>query len=211
MVDVVIIDYGMGNIHSVYKSVLKVIDKKSTVRVSNSLIDIKNCTHVVFPGQGAASECMANIAKQLNIDELKSVISQKPFLGICMGLQVLMSNSEENQGTNCLDIIEGTVLSLKSKLDESFKIPHMGWNKVNQSMNHPLWNNIPNNSFFYFVHSYAVVPTDTNNIMSTTEYGIKFTSAISKDNLVAVQFHPEKSSAPGLKLLENFIGWDGNV
>ena len=87
----------------------------------------------------------------------------------------------------------------------------MGWNKVNLYMNHPLWNNIPNNSFFYFVHSYAVVPTDTNNIMSTTEYGIKFTSAISKDNLVAVQFHPEKSSAPGLKLLENFIGWDGNV
>ena len=111
MVDVVIIDYGMGNIHSVYKSVLKVIDKKSTVRVSSSLVDIKNSTHIVFPGQGAASECMANIAKQLNIDELKSVISQKPFLGICMGLQVLMSNSEENQGTNCLNIIEGTVMS----------------------------------------------------------------------------------------------------
>ena len=211
MVDIVIIDYGMGNIHSVYKSVLKVIDKKSKVRVSSSLVDIKNSTHIVFPGQGAASECMANIAKQLNIDELKSVISQKPFLGICMGLQVLMSNSEENQGTNCLNIIEGTVMSLKSKLDESFKIPHMGWNKVNQSMNHPLWNNIPDNSFFYFVHSYAVEPTCTQDIMSSTEYGINFTSAIAKDNIVAVQFHPEKSSMPGLKLLKNFIGWDGNV
>jgi len=211
MVDIVIIDYGMGNIHSVYKSVLKVIDKKSKVRVSSSLVDIKNSTHIVFPGQGAASECMANIAKQLNIDELKSVISQKPFLGICMGLQVLMSNSEENQGTNCLNIIEGTVMSLKSKLDESFKIPHMGWNKVNQSMNHPLWNNIPDNSFFYFVHSYAVEPTYTQDIMSSTEYGINFTSAIAKDNIVAVQFHPEKSSMPGLKLLKNFIGWDGNV
>ena len=211
MVDVVIIDYGMGNIHSVYKSVVKVIDKKSKVRVSGSLVDIKNCTHIVFPGQGAASECTANIAKQLNTDELKSVISQKPFLGICMGLQILMSDSEENQGTNCLDIIEGSVMSLKNKLDESFKIPHMGWNKVNQSMNHPLWNSIPNNSFFYFVHSYAVEPTHTEDIMSTTEYGINFTSAIAKDNLVAVQFHPEKSSTPGLKLLENFIGWDGNV
>ena len=211
MVDIVIIDYGMGNIHSVYKSVLKVIDKKSKVRVSSSLVDIKNSTHIVFPGQGAASECMANIAKQLNIDELKSVISQKPFLGICMGLQVLMSNSEENQGTNCLNIIEGTVMSLKNKLDESFKIPHMGWNKVNQSMNHPLWNNIPDNSFFYFVHSYAVEPTCTQDIMSSTEYGINFTSAIAKDNIVAVQFHPEKSSMPGLKLLKNFIGWDGNV
>ena len=211
MVNVVIIDYGMGNIHSVYKSVLKVIDKKSTVRVSSSLVDIKNSTHIVFPGQGAASECMVNITKRLNIDELKSVISQKPFLGICMGLQVLMSNSEENQGTNCLNIIEGTVMSLKSKLDESFKIPHMGWNKVNQSMNHPLWNNIPDNSFFYFVHSYAVEPTYTQDIMSSTEYGINFTSAIAKDNIVAVQFHPEKSSMPGLKLLKNFIGWDGNV
>ena len=211
MVDVVIIDYGMGNIHSVYKSVLKVIDKKSTVRVSSSLVDIKNSTHIVFPGQGAASECMVNITKRLNIDELKSVISQKPFLGICMGLQVLMSNSEENQGTNCLNIIEGTVMSLKNKLDESFKIPHMGWNKVNQSINHPLWNNIPDNTFFYFVHSYAVEPTCTQDIMSSTEYGINFTSAIAKDNIVAVQFHPEKSSMPGLKLLKNFIGWDGNV
>ena len=154
---------------------------------------------------------MVNITKRLNIDELKSVISQKPFLGICMGLQVLMSNSEENQGTNCLNIIEGTVMSLKNKLDESFKIPHMGWNKVNQSINHPLWNNIPDNSFFYFVHSYAVEPTCTQDIMSSTEYGINFTSAIAKDNIVAVQFHPEKSSTPGLKLLENFIGWDGNV
>tara|TARA_B100001564_G_scaffold307270_1_gene277082 strand:+ start:102 stop:737 length:636 start_codon:yes stop_codon:yes gene_type:complete len=211
MVNVVIIDYGMGNIHSVYKSVLKVIDKKSTVRVSSSLVDIKNSTHIVFPGQGAASECMVNITKRLNIDELKSVISQKPFLGICMGLQVLMSNSEENQGTNCLNIIEGTVMSLKNKLDESFKIPHMGWNKVNQSIIHPLWNNIPDNSFFYFVHSYAVEPTYTQDIMSSTEYGINFTSAIAKDNIVAVQFHPEKSSMPGLKLLKNFIGWDGNV
>ena len=211
MVDIVIIDYGMGNIHSVYKSVLKVIDKKSKVRVSGSLVDIKNCTHIVFPGQGAASECQANITKRLNIDELKSAISQKPFLGICMGLQVLMSNSEENQGTNCLNIIEGTVMSLKNKLDESFKIPHMGWNKVNQSINHPLWNNIPDNTFFYFVHSYAVEPTCTQDIMSSTEYGINFTSAIAKDNIVAVQFHPEKSSMPGLKLLKNFIGWDGNV
>ena len=211
MADVVIIDYGMGNIHSVYKSVLKVIGKKSTVRVSNSLIDIKNSTHIIFPGQGAALECMANIAKQLNIDELKSIISQKPFLGICMGLQVLMTQSEENQGTNCLDIIDGTVISLKHKLDVSFKIPHMGWNMVNQSKEHPLWNNISNNSFFYFVHSYAVEPTNIKDIMSTTEYGINFTSAIAKDNLVAVQFHPEKSSTPGLKLLENFVGWDGNI
>ena len=135
-----------------------------------SLKDIKNCTHIVFPGQGAASECMSNIEKQLNIDELRAIISQKPFLGICMGLQILMSRSEENQGTSCLDIIDGTVISLKSKLDQSFKIPHMGWNKVNQSMTNPLCNSIPNNSFFYFVHSYADEQTHTEYIMSTTEY-----------------------------------------
>jgi glutamine amidotransferase len=211
MAEVVIIDYGMGNIHSVHKSILKVIDKNSTVRVSSSLKDIKKCSHIVFPGQGAASECMNNIEKLLDIDDLKILIRQKPFLGICMGLQVLMSKSEENDGTNCLGIIDGAVTGLKNKINDSFKIPHMGWNKVNQNQKHPLWKKISDESFFYFVHSYVVQPVKKNEILSTTEYGINFTSAVSKDNLVAVQFHPEKSSKSGLQLLDNFVNWDGII
>ena len=209
MADVVIIDYGMGNIHSVYKSLVKVIDKNSNVKVSNSLNDIKNSSHIVFPGQGAASECMSNISNHFDIIELKNVISQKPFLGICMGLQVLMSNSEENEGTECLDLIDGNVISLKLQIDSLLKIPHMGWNKVYQNQNHPIWNNIKNNSFFYFVHSYVVNPDNKKNTMSTTEYGIKFTSSVCRDNIVAVQFHPEKSSQLGLELLNNFVTWNG--
>ena len=209
MADVVIIDYGMGNIHSVYKSLVKVIDKNSNVKVSNSLNDIKNSSHIVFPGQGAASECMSNISSHFDIIELKNVISQKPFLGICMGLQVLMSNSEENEGTECLDLIDGNVISLKLQIDSLLKIPHMGWNKVYQNQNHPIWNNIKNNSFFYFVHSYVVNPDNKKNTMSTTEYGIKFTSSVCRDNIIAVQFHPEKSSQLGLELLSNFVSWNG--
>ena len=209
MADVVIIDYGMGNIHSVYKSLVKVIDKNSNVKVSNSLNDIKNSSHIVFPGQGAASECMSNISSHFDIIELKNVISQKPFLGICMGLQVLMSTSEENEGTECLDVIDGNVISLKLQIDSLLKIPHMGWNKVYQNQNHPIWNNIKNNSFFYFVHSYVVNPDNKKNTMSTTEYGIKFTSSVCRDNIIAVQFHPEKSSQLGLELLSNFVSWNG--
>ena len=209
MADVVIIDYGMGNIHSVYKSLVKVIDKNSNVKVSNSLNDIKNSSHIVFPGQGAASECMSNISNHFDIIELKNEISQKPFLGICMGLQVLMSTSEENEGTECLDVIDGNVISLKLQIDSLLKIPHMGWNKVYQNQNHPIWNNIKNNSFFYFVHSYVVNPDNKKNTMSTTEYGIKFTSSVCRDNIIAVQFHPEKSSQLGLELLSNFVSWNG--
>jgi glutamine amidotransferase len=209
MAEVVIIDYGMGNLHSVYKSLVKVADKSSKIKISNSIEDIKNSSHIIFPGQGAASECMSSIKKHYDVVELKHLISQKPFLGICMGLQVLMSNSDENDGVNCLDVIDGSVLSFKSKIGKSLKTPHMGWNKVQQKKTHPVWSGIPDHSFFYFVHSYFVKPTDINDSISTTEYGIHFTSSIARDNLVAVQFHPEKSSEPGLSLLKNFISWDG--
>jgi len=209
MAEVVIIDYGMGNIHSVYKSLVKVVDKNSKIKISNSINDIKNSSHIIFPGQGAASECMSSIKKRYDVVELKNLISQKPFLGICMGLQVLMSNSDENNGVNCLDVIDGSVLSFKNKIGKSLKIPHMGWNKVQQNKTHPIWSGIPDNSFFYFVHSYYVEPADINDSISMTEYGINFTSSIARDNLTAVQFHPEKSSEPGLSLLRNFISWDG--
>ena len=211
MADIAIIDYGMGNVHSVCKALNKVLDKNSTVKISNSLNDLSDCSHIVFPGQGAASECMINIDKNLDIIEFKKIILQKPFLGICMGLQVLMTHSEENEGSNCLNILDGKVLSIERKMNSNLKVPHMGWNKVKQENKHPLWNNIPDGAFFYFVHSYFVKPLDKSNILSTTNYDLDFASALYKDNIAAVQFHPEKSSKMGLRLLENFINWNGEI
>ena len=128
-----------------------------------------------------------------------------------MGLQVLMTHSDENQGSACLNILEGNVLSLKSKIDTKLKIPHMGWNKIKQENRHPLWNNIPDETFFYFVHSYYVEPSNKLNILATTNYSLDFASALYRDNIAAVQFHPEKSSKMGLRLLENFINWNGEI
>lgn len=211
MADIAIIDYGMGNVHSVQKALNKVLDKNSKIKITNSLNDLLDCSHIVFPGQGAASECMINIDKNLDIVEFKKIILQKPFLGICMGLQVLMTHSEENKGSNCLNILDGKVLSIKRKMNSNLKVPHMGWNKVKQEKKHPLWNNIPDESFFYFVHSYFVEPSNKSNILSTTNYDLDFASALYKDNIAAVQFHPEKSSKMGLRLLENFINWGGEI
>ena len=211
MANIAIIDYGMGNVHSVQKALNKVLDKNSKTKITNSLNDLLDCSHIVFPGQGAASECMINIDKNLDIVEFKKIISQKPFLGICMGLQVLMTHSEENEGSNCLNILDGKVLSIKRKMNSNLKVPHMGWNKVKQESKHPLWSNIPDGAFFYFVHSYFVKPLDKSNILSTTNYDLDFASALYKDNIAAVQFHPEKSSKMGLRLLENFINWNGEI
>jgi len=211
MADIVIIDYGMGNVHSVHKALNKVLDKNSKIKITNSLNDLLDCSHIVFPGQGAASECMMNINKNLDIVEFKKIILQKPFLGICMGLQVLMTHSEENEGSDCLNILDGKVLSIKRKMNANLKIPHMGWNKIKQENKHPLWDNIPDESFFYFVHSYFVEPSNKLNILSTTNYDFDFASALYKDNIAAVQFHPEKSSKMGLRLLENFINWNGEI
>jgi len=211
MANIVIIDYGMGNVHSVAKALTNILDKKSKVKISKSISEIKKSTHIVFPGQGAVSECMSSIHKNFEINELKEIIKQKPFLGICMGLQVLMGSSTENNGVSCLDIIDGEVLSISDKLDNNLKIPHMGWSEVAQQNNHPLWSDIKDKSYFYFVHSYYVAPNKKNDILATTSYGFDFVSAIARENMVAVQFHPEKSSKTGLKLLQNFLNWDGVI
>ena len=212
MAEIAIIDYGMGNLHSVAKALNYVVDRKSKVKITNSLDEIRKASHIVFPGQGAVSECMSNIMNKFSLEEFNVLIHDKPFLGICMGLQVLMTSSVENNGVECLNLFEGRVLSLESilnKKNNKLKIPHMGWNTVHKESNHVIWNDIENDSFFYFVHSYYVEPNNENFILGKTLYGIEFVSAIYKDNIVAVQFHPEKSSKTGLKFLENFIKWDG--
>tara|TARA_Y100000748_G_C15483528_1_gene483850 strand:- start:409 stop:1032 length:624 start_codon:yes stop_codon:yes gene_type:complete len=200
-----VIDYGMGNIHSVAKALYKVCGKEHKVVITDSIKEIDSSDKIVFPGQGAAKSCMDNLQSKFDTVKLKELISRKPFLGICMGLQILMTFSEEDD-TECLNIFDGRVQRIQSSKDD-LKLPHMGWSRVNFIRDSVLRDQINNDTFFYFVHSYHVSTASQDDIMSYTEYGRKFISALQKDNIVAVQFHPEKSSTNGLKLLNNFIKW----
>ena len=213
MQTIAVVDYGMGNLRSVAKAVEHVAGREARVLLSSDVKEISAADRIIFPGQGAARECMRALDRHNLRETLHAAVANKPFLGICMGLQVLMSSSHENQGTACLDVIPGTVDyfgGIPEFDSSSFKIPHMGWNRVRQRRKHPLWKDVPDNTRFYFVHSYYVNPQDADVIAGMTEYGSKqFTSAISRGNLFAVQFHPEKSAAYGLQVLRNFVNWNG--
>ena len=202
---IAIIDYGMSNLSSVVKATKYVAPNDSVIVTSNSG-EINNADKVIFPGQGAAKNCMESIYDQ-NLDKIiKKSSQEKPFLGICMGMQVLMSYSEENAGTNCLGIFEGKVKKFKTRKDAKIKIPHMGWNRVLKKNDHPIWHKIKDESYFYFVHSYFIDLLDKSAVIGETEYGGTFPSVIAKNNIVAIQGHPEKSSYAGLQFLKNFIG-----
>lgn len=210
---IAIVDYGMGNLRSVSQALEHVAQDGQHVVVSSDAAVIAEAERVVFPGQGAARDCM----RQIKDSGLDSVVLQaahdKPFLGICMGMQVLMAHSEENQGIDCLKLYAGDVrafadASLQPQM-RSLKIPHMGWNGVAQKQRHPLWQSIADGSRFYFVHSYYVDPKDSSLVAGITEYGIEFVSVIARDNVFAAQFHPEKSAHDGLQLLKNFCRWNG--
>ena len=202
---IAIIDYGMSNLSSVVKAT-KYVAPNDSVLVTSSPSEINNADKVIFPGQGAAKNCMKSIYDQ-NLDKIiKKSSQEKPFLGICMGMQVLMSYSEENAGTNCLGIFEGKVKKFKTKKDEKIKIPHMGWNRVLKKNDHPIWHKIKDESYFYFVHSYFIDLLDKSAVIGETKYGDTFSSVIAKNNIVAIQGHPEKSSYIGLQFLKNFIG-----
>jgi len=208
---ITVIDYGMGNLRSVAKAVEHVADKHDVVHVTDNPELILNADRVVFPGQGAARDCMAAISDHHLNKAVLEAAENKPFLGICMGLQVLMGFSDENQGTELLGLIPGSVKHFPASTDatgDKLKIPQMGWNRVKQQQPHPLWQGIDDDSRFYFVHSYYIDPVDTSLIAGSTDYGVQFASAIARDNLFATQFHPEKSAAAGLQLLKNFINWD---
>ena len=195
----------MSNLSSVVKAT-KYIAPNDSVIVTSSPKEIDNADKVIFPGQGAAKNCMESIYDQ-NLDKIiKENSQEKPFLGICMGMQVLMSYSEENAGTNCLDIFEGKVKKFKTRKDVKIKIPHMGWNRVLKKSDHPIWHKIKDESYFYFVHSYFIDLSDKSAVIGETEYGGTFSSVIAKNNIVAIQGHPEKSSYTGLQFLKNFIG-----
>jgi glutamine amidotransferase len=211
---IAVVDYGMGNLRSVDKALEHVARSGQKVRITSSAAEIAEADRVVFPGQGAARDCMRELKERDLIAPVRQAAKEKPFLGICMGLQVLMSHSEENNGVDCMDLFKGEVRFFgkalnRNKSAEPLKIPHMGWNNVTQTVSHPLWHGIKQGSRFYFVHSYYVDPVDEAIVAGETEYDIVFTSAIACDNLFAVQFHPEKSAADGLQLLKNFAQWDG--
>ena len=203
MQTIAIVDYGMGNVRSVQKALEFVAPNDHCILTNDSKI-INDSDRVVFPGQGAMGACMEALQENGLIEVLKVASKEKPFLGICLGLQLLFDHSEENNGTDGLSIIPGEVLKFKNN---ELKIPHMGWNEVKQIKNHPLWHNIDNNSRFYSVHSYFVNETDSSCVTGITNYGENFTSAIAKDKLFAVQFHPEKSQTDGLQFLKNFTNW----
>ena len=200
---IAIIDYGMGNVRSVQKAIEHVAPNDNVILTDNADL-INQADRIVFPGQGAMGACMQALNEHGLAEVIKKAAHEKPFLGICLGLQLLFDHSEENFGTEGLGIIPGNVVKFsKSEL----KIPHMGWNTVNQSIDHPLWHNIEDNARFYSVHSYYVSEADTSVVAGTTDYGVDFTCAVAKDNMFAVQFHPEKSQHDGLQLLTNFINW----
>ncbi len=208
---IVVIDYGMGNLRSVSKAIEHVADADDKVYVTDDPELIKSADRVVFPGQGAARDCMAAISEHHLNQAVLEAAHNKPFLGICMGLQVLMEFSEENDGTKLLGLFPGKVRHFPEGVDEHgqrMKIPHMGWNRVQQLNPHPLWEGIEQNSRFYFVHSYYVDPENSGLTAGTTDYSATFASVIARDNLFATQFHPEKSADAGLRLLQNFINWD---
>ncbi len=197
---VAVVDYGMGNLRSVAKA-LEVVGFPE-VSVTSSKEDILSSDAVVFPGQGAFRKAMENLKSLGLIEVLKEVIlSQKPFFGICLGLQLLFERSHEHGITSGLGILPGEVRLLPT----SVKLPHIGWNQVRISRDSSLFRGIEDGEYFYFVHSYCVVPQDERVIASVTDYGTDFVSAIERENLWAVQFHPEKSQKKGLAILKNFL------
>ena len=191
----------MGNLHSVSKALETVADSEKII-ISSDLGVIKASDKIVFPGVGAIKDCMAAFSEDLKETVLEE-IGKKPTLAICVGMQMLLESSEENEGVNGLNILDGKVTKIKS-LDK-IKVPHMGWNKVKFLKDHFLFKNIPDSSFFYFVHSYCCLSSE--DALTETEHGENFISSLAKDNIFAVQFHPEKSQTVGLDLYKNFLDW----
>lgn len=210
---VVVIDYGMGNLRSVSKALEHVADGKWQVQVSADIDIIAAADRIVFPGQGAMRDCMGELRAHGLCDIVRKIAAEKPFLGICMGLQVLLEVSAEDPDTPGFGILAGNVNRfpiphLDPHTGQRLKVPHMGWNQVYTCRDHPLWSAIDNGERFYFVHSYFVQPEQHSIVAAHTDYGVTFASAIAKDNLFAVQFHPEKSQRAGLQLLANFLQWN---
>lgn len=215
-IDIAVVDYGMGNLRSVSKA-LEHVAPELTVAVTSDPKVVEQAERIVFPGQGAMPDCVRELTEKGLKDIVVAATKEKPFLGICIGLQMLFTHSEEGDVAG-LNVFEGQVKRFqKAKMigsnGEKLKVPHMGWNHVHQATqhkDHPLWQNIDDETRFYYVHSYYVEPVAQALTAGTTDYPETFTGAIAKDNVFAVQFHPEKSAQAGLQLLRNFTQWQPN-
>ena len=212
---IAIIDYGMGNLHSVLKSVLFVVQhtkSPATAFLTHNPEEVLSADKVIFPGQGAMPDCMKSLQHSGLGDAVAISLKNKPFFGICVGAQLLFEKSEEGN-TQGLGHFSGSVKRFNQPLQDKngnrLKVPHMGWNTVRQCQNHPLFNGLSDNAHFYFVHSYYFAPDDKNIILGESEYPTPFACIVGKDNVFATQFHTEKSGDNGLLLLKNFIEWNG--
>jgi glutamine amidotransferase len=205
---IAVIDYGMGNLRSVSKA-LEHVAPRARIEVSSDPKQVLAADKVVFPGQGAMPDCMRELDSRGLREAVLDSARHRPFLGICIGLQMLFEHSEEGD-VEGLKVLPGRVRRFRREDmgDARYKVPHMGWNEVEQAQEHPLWRGISDRERFYFVHSYYAVPADRSLVSGTTRYGLVFSSAVARENIFAVQFHPEKSHSSGLKLLSNFIEWN---
>lgn len=208
---IVVVDYGMGNLRSVAQA-LRYVAPEADVRISGELADIKSADRLVLPGQGAMPDCMRCLRESGLQEAVVESSRTKPLFGVCVGEQLLFDWSEEGD-TPGIGLLPGKVVRfrLEGRLQEDgsrFKVPQMGWNRVRQTLSHPLWNGIADDSYFYFVHSYYAVPADAHHTAGETVYGNAFACAVAKDNIFATQFHPEKSATAGLQLYKNFVHWN---
>jgi glutamine amidotransferase len=214
---IAIVDYGMGNLRSVYQAFHHVAPD-ANVLIARKPEEILAAERVVLPGQGAMPDCMKHLEESGLLEALLDAAKNKPLLGVCVGEQMLLDRSAEVRAadnapwTTCLGLIPGEVrrFELAGQLQadgSAYKVPHMGWNQVRQDREHPIWDGIPDMTSFYFVHSYYVVPQRAEDIAGSTQYGDWFTSALARDNIFATQFHPEKSAEYGLRLYKNFVSW----
>ena len=208
---IAIINYNAGNITSVARALQNI---GHDFVITDEAKKLEVASHVIFPGVGAAGEAMAYL-REKNLDVwLKNYIKTgKPLLGICLGTQIILDYSEENE-TDCIGLVDGSTKRFPDKLTsegQTLKIPHMGWNSVTFRRSHPVFQDISPDAEFYFVHSYYPAPSDESAVLGVTDYGMKFCSVLAKENLVAMQFHPEKSGRPGLQILRNFCAWRGNA
>lgn len=208
---IIVVDYGMGNLRSVAQA-LRHVAPEADVRISGEVAELRSADRIVLPGQGAMPDCMRCLRESGLQEALLEASRSKPLLGVCVGEQMLFDRSEEGD-TPGLGLLPGKVkrFELSGILQEDgsrFKVPQMGWNRVRQTVSHPIWNGIADNSYFYFVHSYYAVPADPAHIYGETSYGNVFSSVVGRDNIFATQFHPEKSASAGLQLYKNFAQWN---
>ena len=212
MKTVAVVDYGMGNLRSVAQAVLHVAQGSGfDVRVTSRADEVRAAERIVLPGQGAMPDCMRELRDSGLRDCVLEAAATKPLFGVCVGMQMLLDQSEEGP-TEGLGLIHGEVLKfdLAGRLQPDgsrYKVPQMGWNQVLQTRPHPIWQGVPDASYFYFVHSFYVRPSDARHSVGEADYGTRFTAAIARDNIFATQFHPEKSADQGLSLYRNFLHW----